>query len=307
MDFKNFVSLAPMAGITDIAFRSLCVNAGAKMTVSELTSAEGIIRNQENSFKQLERSDNENNFAIQLFGHDSNSMSKAAAMVEKQCNIIDVNMGCPVRKVMNTGAGCSLLNNPKQAANIIKSIVDSTSIPISFKIRLGINKPNKAVALAKACEKAGASFVTVHGRTQTQMYGGVANWNAIKEVADAVSIPVIGNGDVNSPEIAKKRINEDNIAGVAIGRASSGNPYLFTQINDFLNKGQYKPLTNQIRLKLFKEYLDLAKKYNIPFLNQKLQAQHVTKGNHGASKIRLLLNNTKTPSELLETIKIILN
>ena len=307
MSFKYEVNLAPMARITDIAFRSLCVENGADMTVSELTSAEGLIRNQKNSLSQIERAKNENNFAIQLFGSNVKSMSKAAEFVENKCDIIDVNMGCPVEKVMKIGAGSSLVENPELAGNIIRGIVDSTNKPVSAKIRLGITKPDKAIKLSKTLENAGVSFITIHGRTQVQQYRGLADWNSIKEVAKNVSIPIIGNGDINSPEIAKQRLTEENISGIAIGRAISGNPFLFKQIKDFLKTGTYDGLTNERRVILFDKYLKLAKKYEISFLHQKVQAQHVTKGLEGGSKARLLLNDAKTSEELLSAVKTVLN
>lgn len=306
MTFKNKVSLAPMARITDIAFRSLCVDCGSQMSVSELTSCEGIIRGQNNSLKQIVKADNEDNFAIQLFGSHPDRMSKAASLVEKKCNIIDVNMGCPVTKITQQGAGCELTGNPKLASQIIKNISDAVSIPVSAKIRLGLTKPDKAIILSKELEKAGASFITIHGRTQAQGYSGKANWDLIKEVTKEVSIPIIGNGDITSPEIAKDRFDNFNVQGIAIGRGASGNPYLFTQINDFLKNGSYKELTNSKRALLFKKYLELANKHDISLLHQKLQAQHITKGLEGGSKTRLALNDAKNSDELFDVMKEIL-
>lgn len=292
-----------MARITDVAFRSLCVDCGCDMTVSELTSCEGIIRGQNNSLKQLVKADNENNFAIQLFGGNPDSMSKAACLVEKQCDIIDINMGCPVNKIMGVGGGCELTANPKTAAQIVKQIVDVVSIPVSAKIRLGIDKPDKAVEVSKTIENAGASFITIHGRTQAQGYSGKANWDLINQVTREVSIPIIGNGDISSPQIAKDRLDNFNVKGIAVGRAASGNPYLFTQIKDFLTKGNYEELTNEKKLLLFKKYLTAANKNNISLLHQKLQAQHITKGLIGGSRTRLQLNDAKTSDELFDVIK----
>lgn len=292
-----------MARITDVAFRSLCVDSGCKMTVSELTSCEGIIRGQDNSLKQLVRADNEKNFSIQLFGGNPDSMGKAASLIENKCEVIDINMGCPVNKIMGVGGGCELTGNPETAGKIVKSIVKNVSIPVSAKIRLGLDKPDKALAVAKVIEDNGASFITIHGRTQAQGYSGKADWNLIKQVANSVSIPIIGNGDITSPKIAKNRLDNFNINGVAIGRGASGNPYLFTQVNDFLTTGKYKELTNDIRLNLFKKYLELAKEHNISFLHQKVQSQHVTKGMQDSAKIRFKLNAAKTPSELLQAVE----
>lgn len=302
MSFKNQVSLAPMAKITDVAFRSLCVKSGVDMTVSELTSCEGIVRNQENSLKQLTRADNENNYAIQLFGGDPKTMSEAAFLVEKKCNIIDINMGCPVSKVMDNGGGCQLTGQPLLAKEIASSIIDSVSIPVSAKIRLGINKPDKAQIIAKELENAGVSFITIHGRTQAQKYSGQADWNIIKQVANSVSIPVIGNGDISSPEIAKDRLDNFDVKGIAIGRGASGNPYLFTQIKDFLKNGNYDSLDTSKRIYLFNEYIKLAKKYDISFIHQKIQAQHITRGLEGSAKIRLALNDAKNSEELTAAI-----
>ncbi|MGE0793114.1 MAG: tRNA dihydrouridine synthase DusB [Candidatus Woesearchaeota archaeon] len=301
MKFNLKVFLAPMAGITDIAFRELCVEYGAGLTCTELISCKAILQNNKKTLDMLKR-EKEKPFSIQLFGSEIEDFVKAAKIVEPLCDIIDINMGCPAQKVMKTGAGSALLDNPDKCAEIVKAIKKVVKKPVSIKIRLGVKKFT-ALDVAKKCEKAGVDLITIHGRYTYQGYSGKADWEKIKEIANSVKIPVVGNGDVKSVQEAVKRFSESSVDYIAIGRGASGNPFIFKQINDYLKTGKYKEVTIQERKKAFSKYLELAEKYEIPFIHQKLQAQHFIKGISGATKAREKISFAKTQKDLKEIVK----
>ncbi|MGM5481330.1 MAG: tRNA dihydrouridine synthase DusB [Nanobdellota archaeon] len=302
MDLSGQLMLAPMAGITDAAFRSICVDHGADITVTELVSAESILRNSKKAAPLLRRAENESFFGIQLFGSDPVRMALAAKKVASDCDFIDINMGCPAPKVYRSGAGSELLKYPERAASIVSAIVKAVSIPVSVKIRTGITDSSKALPIAKACERAGASWITVHGRMRKQGYSGTADWETIRRVKNELSIPVIGNGDIFKPEHAKNAIDKYGVDSIAIGRGASGNPWLFSMIERFLDTGSYSGPSVADRICVFSDYLDRAKRYDVSFLNQKLQAQHFIKGLHGASALRVKISSCHSSEQLFTLI-----
>lgn len=302
--FPSKAFLAPMANITDPAFRSVCKDCGAGMTVTELTSAKALLQGNKKTMQLIRRADHEKGtFAIQLFGNDPNDLAAAAAKVENQCDIIDLNLGCPAPKVCNIGAGSQLLTTPQKIHDMISAMVNATHLPITAKMRIGLDSvlPN-IVDVAKTIQDAGASMLTVHGRTRAQGYGGTANWNVIKQINDALDIPVAGNGDITSPEVAKQKMQESGVKYVSVGRATSGNPLLFSQINNFLKTSKYKEYSTKERLEVFERYLEESQKFDTAFVFQKLQAQHFTKGLDGAAKIRDKITQLKNSEELLAAI-----
>jgi tRNA-dihydrouridine synthase B len=303
MKFKTKVFLAPMAGITDIAFRELCVEYGAGLTCTELLSCKAILQNNKKTLEMFKRG-NEKPFSIQLFGSEIEDFVQASKIIEPYCEIIDINMGCPAKKVMKIGAGSSLLLNPKKCGEIIKEIKRVVKIPVSAKIRLGVDEEHyTGLEVAKECQNAGAEFITIHGRYASQGYSGKADWEKIKEIKQALTIPVVGNGDVTDVQNAEYRLTESGVDFIAIGRGASGNPFIFKQINDVLKTGKYSELTLAERNKAFQRYLDLAQKHKIPFLHQKLQAQHFIKGVCGAPKARDKISSTKTQEELKQIVE----
>lgn len=301
---KHKAILSPMAGVTDVAFRALCKKYGAGLTVTEFLSAAAIVRESQKTQRMLVTDPSETPVAVQLFGHDEDDVVGAAKLVQKQFDIIDINCGCPAWKVIKSGAGSAMLEDEHKIHKFVSRLVDTTQVPITVKIRIGIDAARiNAVKVAQLVEEAGASAIAVHGRTQKQGYSGQADWNIIKQVKDAVEIPVIGNGDVFTPETFKKRLEESGVDYILVARGALGKPYLFTQINDYLKKESYQVLTNTEQLDLFDEYLTLATKYDIPFAQVKIHAQSFTTGQTGAGKFRSTLVKIKNIGELKQAMQ----
>jgi nifR3 family TIM-barrel protein len=292
---KNKAVLSPMAGITDIAFRHLARKYGAALTYTEFVHSKAILHKNKRTLQMLQTSPLEKPSAVQLFGNSLTDILEAAKILKK-FDIIDVNCGCPAYKVIKTGAGSALLNNPDKIYKFISTLTSKINKPITLKIRTGINSKNiNAVEIAKKAEKAGASLITIHGRTQKQGYSGKANWDIIKEVKESVNIPVIGNGDIFSPEDFKEKLEYSGVDYIMIARGAISNTYIFTQIKDYLKKGNYK---EKNKLEQFQEYLKLAIKYEISFQQIKTHAISFTKGLEKGAIQRNKLSKCKNLEEL---------
>jgi tRNA-dihydrouridine synthase B len=305
---KSDTILAPMAGVTDVAFRLLCKKYGASLTVTEMVSANALARNNQATIRLIDVVKEEKPRVIQLFGQNTENLVKAAKFCEDKCEIIDLNLGCPASKIIKQGSGSALLQRPTRVKEIVESLVQAVKIPITVKIRLGITKSNiNAIKIAQICEEAGASLISIHARTQKQGYTGKADWEWIKKVKDSIKIPVAGNGDVKTVEDYLRMKKETGCDYVMIGRGTIGNPYLFKQIEDYNNTGKYHHRGKEQQVKDFFEYLKLAKTYQIQFKNIKFHAQSFTKGIPGSSKLRNKLSMIKTIEELEKVMKELLN
>lgn len=239
---KNSIILSPMAGVTDPTFMKICEDMGVSYVVSELISAEAIVRNNNKTLDMLKGIDKIHvPVAVQLFGANADVLAEAARIVMREYSpdIIDINMGCPVPKVaIHANAGSALLKNPELVREIVTKVVKAVDVPVTIKIRSGWDKSSiNAVAIAKIAEKAGAKAIAIHARSRADGYSGKADWSIIKEVVASVNIPVIGNGDVTSPMDAKRMLDETKCSGVMIGRALLGNPWLIRDCLDYLDKG----------------------------------------------------------------------
>ncbi|WP_101877705.1 tRNA dihydrouridine synthase DusB [Lachnoclostridium edouardi] len=239
----NPLALGPMAGVTDLPFRILCKEQGCGLLYTEMVSAKAILYKNKNTNALLEIKQEEHPIAVQLFGSDPDIMGEIGAKVaEGPCDIIDINMGCPVPKVVNNGEGSALMKNPELVEKILTSMVKKIKKPVTIKIRKGFNEENvNAVEIAKIAEACGVLAVAVHGRTREQYYSGKADWNIIRQVKEAVSIPVIGNGDIFTPEDGKRMMEETGCDGIMVARGAQGNPWIFSRILHYLKTGEILP------------------------------------------------------------------
>jgi tRNA-dihydrouridine synthase B len=298
--------LSPMAGVNDLAFRQLCEKEGAALVFTEMLPAESIMRAKSFLHKYFQTCPEEKRLAVQLMAANSDEAVFAAKQFEKtkdakvNVHVIDLNVGCPSNTIRKIGAGSALLNDEARLLAIVKSLSTEVNIPISVKIRLGEVDSAKAVPLAKKLEDAGASAIGVHARTVKQGYSGKADWSMIKKIKENVSIPVVGNGDVSSPEKAKSMFEETGCDYVLVGRGCLGKPYIFSQINDFLKSGKYKEVSAKEQCDYFFKYLKLARKFNLNRNAVKTQAIYFSTGLPNAPRFRLALSKCKT-SEQVET------
>lgn len=254
---NGWAVLAPMAGVSDLAYRVIVMHMGAAMTTTEMVSAKGLYYKNEKTKDMLLIDESEHPVAIQLFGSDPEIMALGAKEAEKAgADAIDINMGCPMQKVVKNGDGSALMKNVPLAHDVVAAMVNAVSVPVTVKMRLGWDESSiNCVELAKAVEEAGAAAITVHGRTRKEMYSGHAHWDMIRKVVDAVSIPVIGNGDVVDGKSAKALMDETGCAAVAIGRAAWGNPWIFNEANTYLETGEILPPPT------VNERMDMAEKH----------------------------------------------
>jgi len=305
--FSSRAFLAPMAGVSDPALRLICKNMGAGLVVTELTSIHAIIAKEQqlkdqmkNITEFLEFSEKERPLSVQLFGSDLVALEKAAKIVAPFFDIIDYNMGCPAPQITKQMAGGALLQNSDLTRQIFRTMVNSTSRPVSLKMRIGVSDSNKLLfkEIAKIAEQEGIKMITLHPRTVSQGYSGHSDWSMIKKLKEIVEIPVVGNGDITTPEIAKSMIEQTGCDYVMIGRGAMGNPFIFEQINDYLKYGVYKNYNFSDRLEIFLDYVSETSKYKIKFVNIKEQAIRFTKGTVGGSILRKRLTATKDIDEL---------
>ncbi|MBU3158846.1 tRNA dihydrouridine synthase DusB [Clostridium frigoris] len=308
IEFKNDVFLAPMAGITDIAFRGLCKELGCGLLYSEMVSAKGLYYGSSNTESLMRISDEEKPIAIQIFGNDPKIMASACEIFNTRddIDIVDVNMGCPVHKIVKNGEGSALMKNPKLAAQIIKEMKKVSVKPVTVKFRKGFDSNSiNAVEFAKYMEDAGIDAITVHGRTREQMYEGKADWDIIRAVKESVKVPVIGNGDIFSVEDAKRIKEITNCDAIMIARGAMGNPWIFREIMQAINKEEVIYPKQGEKIDMCIRHLDLAVKYYEESKAVREMRKHTAwyiKGISNCTEIKNKINTKKNYVEVKELL-----
>ena len=307
----NRVLLAPLAGVTDMAFRELAREQGAGMTFTEMVSAKGIQYKNEKTFSLLQIGEKEGKAGVQLFGREPEILAQTAARLEetagKQIALFDINMGCPAPKIVNNGEGSALMREPELAGRIIRAVKKAVHLPVTVKFRKGFDKEeDTCVVFAQMAEQAGADGITVHGRTRAQFYEGKADWKAIARVKKAVSIPVNANGDIFSPEDAKEIWEETGADGIMVARGALGNPFLFRQIHEFLKTGVYTPVTLSERMEMAVRQAQAACRYKGERVAMREMRKHgawYLKGIRGAARWRDRVVRVNTLEEFCQLMR----
>lgn len=308
IEIENCLALGPMAGVTDLPFRLLCKEMGCNMLYTEMVSAKAILYKNKNTKELLNIDKNEHPVGVQLFGSDPDIMAQIAAQVEEgECDFIDINMGCPVPKIVNNGEGSALLKQPKLVEEILTKMVKAVNKPVTVKIRKGFeNGTVYAAEIAKIAESCGVSAIAVHGRTREQYYSGKADWDVIKDVKKAVKIPVIGNGDIFSAEDAKAMKEYTGCDGLMVARGARGNPWIFREIKEYLENGNVidKPKINDIREMIIR-HAKMLVDYKGEYTGIREMRKHIawyTAGLPHSAELRCMCNQIETMENLIETV-----
>ncbi len=305
---KGFVALAPMAGVADRAMREICIKHGAGFTVGELTSSKGVSLGDKKSFGLLCCSDAEKPTASQLFGREPETMAQAAVKaLEFGPDFIDINMGCPAPKVAGNLCGSALMRDVDLAERIVKAVVQAVDIPVTVKMRTGWDSDSiNAPELAKRCENAGASMITVHGRTRKQMYAPGIDYDTIAKVKSAVKIPVVANGDITDGKSAKYMYEVTGCDFVMVGRAAQGNPFVFEEINSYMSGRDYMPPTLEEKFKVLLSQVELMKKYKnerVAILESRKHTAWYMTGLRGAANIRRMCGEISSIDDIKRIIE----
>ena len=303
VELKNNVAMAPMAGITDIAYRLILEEMGIGLVTTEMVSAKGMFYKNKNNAILLKTEPSEHPIAVQLFGEDPMIMTSMAEQAAETFDIIDVNMGCPVPKITGNGEGSALMKDPKKAFMILEMMARVVKKPVTVKFRKGYDEQHvNAPEFAKMAEQAGVCAVTVHGRTRAQMYSGKADWDIIRKVKEAVSIPVFGNGDIFTPEDAKRMLDETGCDGVAIARGAKGNPWLIKRTVHYLETGELLPEpTVREKKEMIRRHAELMIQYKLERTAIREMRRHMawyTAGLPGSAKLRDRMNLMETKEDL---------
>ncbi|MCQ2493139.1 MAG: tRNA dihydrouridine synthase DusB [Lachnospiraceae bacterium] len=305
VELENNIVLAPMAGVTDLPFRILCRELGAGMVCMEMISAKALSYHNKNTVDLMKIYEGEHPVSMQLFGSEPELIGEVVEEINNNPNdILDFNMGCPVPKVVNNGEGSALMKNPDLAFKIMEQLVKHSTKPVTVKFRKGFDSEHvNAVEIAKAAEAAGVNAVAVHGRTRAQYYSGEADWDIIGQVKAAVSIPVIGNGDVTGPEKAKRLTEMTGCDGIMIGRGAEGNPWIFRDVKHYLETGELLPApTREEKKAVAIRHAELMLQYKGEYIATKEMRKHLawyTAGMPNSSKFRQRINSMETMEQLL--------
>ena len=304
VELENRYILGPMAGVTDLPFRLICKEQGAGLLCMEMVSAKAIYYNNRNTESLLEIHPDETPVSLQLFGSDPKIMSEMAKRIEERpFAILDINMGCPVPKIVRNGEGSALMKEPKLVYEIVSALVKAIDKPVTVKIRKGFDDDHvNAVEIAKIIEEAGAAAVAVHGRTREQYYSGKADWDIIRQVKEAVSIPVIGSGDVTSPQKAEELVRQTGCDGIMIARGAEGNPWIFSEMIHWEETGELPPRPDKDEIReMMLKHARLQLEYKGEFCGIREMRKHVawyTKGLKGAARLREKVNAVESLEEL---------
>ncbi|MBD9158327.1 MAG: tRNA dihydrouridine synthase DusB [Clostridiales bacterium] len=308
VELENNLILAPMAGVTNLPFRIICKDYGAGMVCTEMASAKAMFHNDQKTKRLFNTEGEKRPISFQVFGSELESIAYAVKYMSDFADIIDINMGCPAPKVVKNGDGSKLLLDLEKAKQIIEIAVQNSKVPVTVKFRKGWDKENiVAVEIAQIAEQAGASAVTIHGRTKSEFYTGKADWDIIKKVKQSVHIPVIGNGDVTDEESALAMFKQTGVDGIMIGRGSFGNPWIFKNIKHYLQTGEKLPQpTNQERLQVMEKHIQLAVEEKGEDVAIKELRKHIswyTKNLKNSSEFRNSINKIEKKDELISTIE----
>ena len=306
IELENNILLAPMAGITDLSFRMLCKEQGAGLVETEMVSSKAIYYNDEKTLNMLNMEGEKRPIAVQIFGNEPEIMAESVKILDGKADIIDINMGCPAPKVVKNGDGSKLLLDLELVQKIVEEVVKVSKVPVTVKIRKGWDEKHVvAVQAAQIIEKAGAAAITIHGRTREDFYTGEADWNIIREVKNAVNIPVIGNGDVVDCSSAKKMFEETGVDGIMIGRASLGNPWIFKEIISCLAGKKYFRPSNEEKLKTVLKHYDMLTAEKGEYTAVREMRKHIgwyIKGMENASSLRMEVNQLENEEEIKKKI-----
>lgn len=308
VNIDSRIMLAPLAGITDIAFRQVCRNFGAGYAETEMVSAKALSFNDKKSYELMELGEDEHPCAIQIFGNEPDIMADAAVLAEKRgADIVDINMGCPAPKIANNGSGSALMKNPVLCGEIVKSVSSAVKIPVTVKIRKGFDDNCiTALDVARICEENGADAIIIHGRTRKQYYSGQCDLDIIKSVKNAVDIPVIGNGDVKDIKSAEKMFNYTGCDGIMVARAALGNPWIFKILNEYFDKGIIIPPPDpEEKMKIMTGHIELVcknKGEKMGMLQSRKQISWYIKGFKGAAAFRNEAGRVCTLSDMYSLV-----
>lgn len=307
VELENNIILAPMAGITDLPFRMICKKFNPGLVCTEMISSKAIFYNDSKTKKLMNTKGEKRPVSFQIFGSDTQTMGFASKYISQFADIIDINMGCPAPKVVKNGDGSKLLLNLEEAEEIIKSVVEGSSVPVTLKIRKGWDYNNiVAVQIAQIAEKAGVSAITVHGRTRSEFYTGKVDLDIIKQVKASVGIPVIGNGDIIDEESALKMFGYTGVDGIMIGRGAFGNPWIFEKIRYYLSTGKkIKDISNKEKLKIIKDHIELEIEEKGELTGIREMRKHIswyTKSLKNSSDFRNNINKIETRKKLLQVL-----